>query len=335
MISSDQALAEILPDAVIVLNQGGEVLWHNTVAKNLFELTKTAAHLKQIIKDPSIKKAFHQRHASTVELLAPHRKEMVLALSILPYGEDNLVMIAKDVTHTHHLKNMRQDFVANVSHELRTPLTVVHGYLELLLEDNVLPLAAARKIFEQMMQQSLRMEQLVQDLLLLSRLETVQPEQQNRQKVNILALLTAICEDAQALSGSDAHNIQLKVSPHLDIYGQVDELRSAFSNIIFNAVHYTPAHGTIQIAWGKDKHGVYLKVQDTGIGIAAEHIPRLTERFYRVDKARSRASGGTGLGLAIVKHVLLRHDAFLSIQSQLGKGSSFTCHFPVSLIDDK
>ncbi|KPJ68007.1 MAG: ATPase [Coxiella sp. DG_40] len=226
------------------------------------------------------------------------------------------------------LEKMRRDFVANVSHELRTPLTVIHGYLETLLEQEYDDAKPWQKIFTQMYQQTTRMENIIEDLLLLSRLES-EEKGQDQKKVIIAQMLRSIYEEAQVLSGESNHHFHLNIDFHLAIYGNKEELRSMISNIIYNAVKYTPANGHIYIDWHRDKNKAYLSIQDTGIGIAQKHIPRLTERFYRVDKARSRASGGTGLGLAIVKHVLLRHNAQLKIASELGKGSTFTCVFPL------
>lgn len=232
------------------------------------------------------------------------------------------------VNHIQHLERMRQDFVANVSHELRTPLTVIHGYLELLIEQDIDETKPWRKIFLQMQQQTLRMEHLIENLLLLSRLESQEEDIKSGKEIDIPRLLAVIVDEATELSGDLHHNIVLHADHHLQLLGHEDELRSLFSNIIFNAIKYTPASGTITINWYHQDNQAYFSVQDTGIGIAAEHIPRLTERFYRVDPARSRASGGTGLGLAIAKHVLLRHQAILEIHSELGKGSLFTCVFP-------
>lgn len=232
------------------------------------------------------------------------------------------------VHHIQHLERMRQDFVANVSHELRTPLTVIHGYLETLLIQDLDDTHPWKKIFLQMHQQTLRMENLVENLLLLSRLESHEEIEKEDQQVDIAEMLTRICEEARELSGDLQHNIQLHLDSDLQIIGCREELYSLFSNIIFNAVKYTPAQGKIDIDWHYKDQQAYFTVQDTGIGIAPEHIPRLTERFYRVDPARTRASGGTGLGLALVKHILLRHQADLSIQSEIGKGSVFTCIFP-------
>jgi len=223
------------------------------------------------------------------------------------------------------LEKMRRDFVANMSHELRTPLTVIHGYLETLVEQEADE--NKQNIFAQMYQQTTRMKNIIEDLLLLSRLES--SEEKAHKKVSVPTMLKSICQEAKTLSGVAQHNFHLNIDSNVTIYGDKDELRSMISNIVFNAVKYTPAKGHIYIDWYQDNNNAYLKIRDTGIGIAQKHIPRLTERFYRVDKARSRASGGTGLGLAIVKHVLLRHNARLQIESELDKGSTFICIFPL------
>jgi two-component system, OmpR family, phosphate regulon sensor histidine kinase PhoR len=230
------------------------------------------------------------------------------------------------ISHIQHLERMRQDFVANVSHELRTPLTVIHGYLETLMaqpENRHLG-----KIFMQMFQQTLRMQNLIADLLLLSAMEIDEQNATVKHPVHVSGLLELITEEARILS-ANKHRIVLESDDDLCLQGNENELRSLFSNIIFNAVKYTPAGENIHISWQKQKKNAIFKVVDTGIGIAKEHIPRITERFYRVDKARSRESGGTGLGLAIAKHVLIRHDGQLKIKSQVGKGSTFSCIFPV------
>jgi two-component system, OmpR family, phosphate regulon sensor histidine kinase PhoR len=234
------------------------------------------------------------------------------------------------VDHIQHLERIRQDFVANVSHELRTPLTVIHGYLEMLLDQAKDETKPWQKIFLQMQQQTTRMENLIEDLLLLSRLENSEEESDAKigEAINVANLLETICHEAKELSGKLKHHIQLKVADDLLLLGNKNELRSLFSNIIFNAVKYTPANGKISVRWCSKKGQGYFSVRDTGIGIAKEHLTRLTERFYRVDPARSRASGGTGLGLAIAKHVLIRHQAQLDVHSTAGKGSVFTCMFP-------
>jgi len=245
-----------------------------------------------------------------------------------PTDQDILASLPPQVVqHIQHLERIRQDFVANVSHELRTPLTVIHGYLETLL-DQIEPNSPWQKIFLQMHQQTLRMENLIENLLLLSRLESHEMENKSEQTVAIAEMLQQIVYEAKAFSGDAQHEITLSAENDLKLIGCSIELRSLFSNIIFNAVKYTPPQGKIDIQWYKENNSAIFTVQDTGIGIASEHIPRLTERFYRVDPARSRTSGGTGLGLAIVKHVLIRHDGQLNIESENSKGSVFSCVFP-------
>jgi two-component system phosphate regulon sensor histidine kinase PhoR len=235
-------------------------------------------------------------------------------------------MLVRDVTRIHQLEQMRKDFVANDSHELRTPLTVICGYLETLLDnvDEVNPRWV--RALQQMQQQGGRMQTLLNDLLLLAKLEATDYPSDN-QPIDVPSLLQSIKNDAQALSGSKNQQITLDVESDVSLKGSEAELRSAFSNLIFNAVKYTPAEGKIRVRWWADGRGAHLSVQDSGIGIDSKHIPRLTERFYRVDSSRASNTGGTGLGLAIVKHVLLRHRGTLEINSVPGKGSVFICNF--------
>lgn len=234
------------------------------------------------------------------------------------------------VHHIEHLERVRRDFIANVSHELRTPLTVIRGYLEALIEQNDSN-PAWDKIFKQMHQHSLRMEHIIKDLLFLSHLETTEQEIVYQKKLPIADMLTAVCEDAQQLSQGQ-HQISLSKDTTLSLDGIAEELKSLFYNLIGNAVKYTPKGGKIEVIWKLENEEACFKVIDNGIGIEKKDIPRITERFYRVDKARSRDSGGTGLGLAIVKHVLLRHQGELIIHSELGKGSEFCCMFPKEMV---
>lgn len=326
---SDRLLAEALPDALIVLTHDLHLCWWNKAAEKFFLLEGTTSvnHAFNLLENENFNDFLITGAPTHVELPSPKVPSIMLSFSLLPYVENQRLLIAKDVTHTYLLENMRQDFIANVSHELRTPLTVLSGYIETLLNHEHDDTKPWKKILSQMQSQSLRMEHLVQDLLLLSRLETDQPDNTHWQKVAVSSLVKTICNDAKALSG-DKHQFHINLTEDLYVYGQVHELRSAFSNIIFNAVNYTPAQGHIYIDWYSKGDKAYLQVRDTGIGIEKKHIPRLTQRFYRIDKARSRAKGGTGLGLAIVKHVLIRHQGELIIESTVGKGSSFTCVFP-------
>ncbi len=229
------------------------------------------------------------------------------------------------------LERIRRDFVANVSHELRTPLTVISGYIETMRQKKADFPDDWQRIFDQMHHHSLRMQNLIEDLLLLSKLEATDPEQEQYQEINITQMLEQLAEDAKNISGAESHNIKLHIDSNLKIKGIETELKSLFGNLIVNAVKYTPAGGDILISWNDKNEQAVFCVKDTGIGIAAEHLSRVTERFYRIDKARSRESGGTGLGLAIVKHVLLRHDAELIIHSEENVGSEFCCWFSKEL----
>ena len=322
---SEQRFADVLPNAIIALDNVGNFLWWNKAAKKLFTSLKNTQNITELLQPDYFNRYIvdPQEKVFEMELASKER----IAISFVPYGEENYLLIAHDVTHVHHLEVMRQDFVANLSHELRTPLTVIHGYIETLMEEAI-DHNKRQIIYTQMHQQSIRMERLVADLLLLSRLETEHPQEEKKRKVNVVAMIKTICHAANILSGKRQHCIHCNLDENLAIYGNEGELHSAFSNLIFNAVHYTPANGSIFVTWSYKENHPCFQVIDTGIGIAPEHIPRITERFYRVDKARSRASGGTGLGLAIVKHVLLRHHAHLKVTSTLGYGSCFMCFFP-------
>jgi two-component system phosphate regulon sensor histidine kinase PhoR len=233
-------------------------------------------------------------------------------------------MLARDVTQAERLEAMRRDFVANVSHELRTPLTVLVGFLETLRELDLDP-QRVRDYLGMMGEQSGRMQRIIDDLLALSVLESAPPPPMDR--VAVAPLLERLRADAAALSGG-RHAVSVQGTPTRDLLGAETELASAFGNLVSNAVRYTPAGGNVKLVWRDGADGALFSVEDTGPGIAAEHIPRLTERFYRVDRSRSRETGGTGLGLAIVKHALARHQAALDIESELGRGSRFSARFP-------
>jgi two-component system phosphate regulon sensor histidine kinase PhoR len=234
--------------------------------------------------------------------------------------------------HIVHLERIRRDFIANISHELRTPLTVIRGYLEAAQQAPFDQSKPWDKIFAQMHQQSTRMENIIEDLLLLAKLEDEDQPLELTPQLPISELLTPLRDEAELVSGDKKHHITLTADPTILLDGNEHELKSLFSNLIINAVKYTPPNGSILIEWLSNKKGqAIFRVTDSGIGIAKEHLPRITERFYRVDKARSRNSGGTGLGLAIVKHVLMRHQADLLVESELGKGSCFSCVFSQAL----
>ncbi|CAD5106256.1 phosphate regulon sensor histidine kinase PhoR [Zestomonas carbonaria] len=333
VIDRIQESTAALKDAVIMLDADGNLEWWNRAAETLLGLKTpqdSGQPVTNLVRHPRFKEYFEQNnHADPLELPSPVNDRRRLQFHITHYGNGEHLMLVRDVTRVHQLEQMRKDFVANVSHELRTPLTVIAGYLETLLDnvDEVNP--RWRRALEQMQQQGERMQTLLNDLLLLAKLEATDYPSDN-QPVAVAELLQTIKADAQALSGARGHRIELDAAPGMRLKGSEAELRSAFSNLVFNAVKYTPDGGEIRIRWWGDEQGAHLAVQDSGIGIEARHIPRLTERFYRVDSSRASHTGGTGLGLAIVKHVLLRHRGRLDITSQLGQGSTFTCHFPVS-----
>lgn len=325
--------ADLLTDSIIIFNPALKIMWCNGEAKKLLRIKDNLDDvlITDLIAVNDVGAFLNLDLYQTMDSYLIENVTIHLSLSFIQKTAKHFLVRLQNVTHLHYLEKMRQDFVANVSHELRTPLTVIHGYLETLLDSSD-DRSSQHKIFTQMYQQSLRMEKLVEDLLLLSRLEAHSENltHHTSHMICIPALIKNICHDAQILSGKRSHKITLALDEKLQLYGEENEIHGAFSNIIFNAVHYTPAAGSIHIAWFYDNNSAQLIVRDSGIGICAEDIPRITERFYRVDKARSRESGGTGLGLAIVKHVLIRHEARLEVESEIGKGSSFRCIFPKS-----
>jgi two-component system phosphate regulon sensor histidine kinase PhoR len=243
----------------------------------------------------------------------------------VPYGEGQQLLLVRDVSRQVRLEAMRKDFVANASHELRSPLTVVSGYLETLGQDPALDPELRAPVAE-MRRQAERMTSIIRDLLALSRLEETD-EVVAGEPIDVAALMAMLRKDVLART-EHPREVNVRVESAAQLLGNEPEVHSAFSNLVDNAAKYTPAQGTIEMRWWTNDAGAHFSVTDNGIGIQAEHIPRLTERFYRADPGRSRATGGSGLGLAIVKHVLQRHAATLEIQSSLGSGSTFTCHFP-------
>ncbi|ANJ68370.1 phosphate regulon sensor histidine kinase PhoR [Halothiobacillus diazotrophicus] len=319
-----------VPDAMVVLTPTREIEWLNDAACELLSLSRgdTGFRIDNLIRSPSFVHWLNEQGTS-LEFQSPGDENRAISLRMEPYGEDRNLLIGRDVTALYRLQGVRQDFVANVSHELRTPLTVLAGYLETLLDSEEDASSEMHRILTNMHQQSERMRRIVEDLLLLSRLETTHPDEEYFESIDMAGLLGIIAHDAQLLSGPEQHEIVLEVDPQLWLVGIIRELHSALSNLVFNAVKYTPGGGKVTIRWFANGKGQpVFEVQDTGIGIEPRHIPRLTERFYRIDVGRSRARGGTGLGLAIVKHVILRHDAQLDITSQPHLGSTFRVTFP-------
>ncbi|HDK38621.1 MAG TPA: phosphate regulon sensor histidine kinase PhoR [Thiolapillus brandeum] len=327
---------EAMPDAAIILEKDLRVQWFNSAAHELLGLELSARKHRQpvarLIKYPDFKRWLDTGDFShPLELASPAAGTRVLQIRMVAFGHEQYLLLAHDITELKRVEAVRRDFIADVSHELRTPLTVVAGYLEMLADEQELPedihqaLLASRR-------QAERMQSIVSDLLMLSRLELEENEPQAGEPVNVAQLLQGLVEDARHLSDDAGYQIQLHVDADLGLVGSESELGSAFGNLIFNAVQHTPQGTAIDVYWGREGDGVRLVVADQGPGIGAEHLQRLTERFYRVDKSRSRERGGTGLGLSIVRHVLKRHEATISIQSALGEGSRFVCLFPATRI---
>ncbi|MBT8420771.1 MAG: phosphate regulon sensor histidine kinase PhoR [Gammaproteobacteria bacterium] len=321
-----------LSDAAVLLGQDDEVEWWNTPANKLLGIGRGDDRGKQVthlFRHPEFigrlrkEKNWHK----PLEVPSPVDSNTWLTILVVPAGKNKRLLQARDSTRLHRLEQVRRDFVANVSHELRTPLTVINAYVETLLDRDDTKALPWYPILPKIHRQTERMEKIVGDLLLLSGLELAQ-KQPRQEHVLVAAMLEVIREEALALGTDLHHHIEIDAQPGLGIVGNSRELRSALSNLVFNAVRYTAASGKIILRWYRDDQGGYLLVRDTGIGIDARHLPRITERFYRVDAGRSRETGGTGLGLTIVKHVLAQHDAVLSIESVPGHGSDFTCHFP-------
>ena len=330
VIDRVQESTAALKDAVVMLDSDGNLEWWNRAAETLLGLKTpqdSGQPVTNLVRHPRFKEYFEQdNYAEPLDIPSPVNDHLRIQLYITRYGNNEHLMLVRDVTRIHQLEQMRKDFIANVSHELRTPLTVICGYLETLLDnvDDVNP--RWKRPLSQMQQQGERMQTLLNDLLLLAKLEATDYPSDN-QPVQVERLLRTVKSDAQALSGQRNQTITLEAQADVALKGSETELRSAFSNLVFNAVKYTPDGGSIRIRWWADASGAHLSVQDSGVGIDSKHLPRLTERFYRVDSSRHASTGGTGLGLAIVKHVLLRHRARLEISSVLGHGSTFTCHF--------
>ncbi|MFS1702708.1 phosphate regulon sensor histidine kinase PhoR [Aestuariibacter sp. GS-14] len=327
--------SEALPDAAVVVDAKACIIWCNRLARLELGLRwpgDAGRRLDNLIRHPEFIQYFHAgNYHYPIEVPSPLNPQKTFEYRIMPYGEEHLLLIARDVTRVSQLEEMRKDFVANVSHELRTPLTVINGYLEILAgdEDELDPLT--QKAFMEMTAQTHRMQSLIEDLLVLSRIEA-SSERIYENTVDMAAMLRQIELEADTLNKDKGHTIAFHLERGVKIYGIETELRSACSNLIFNAIHYTPPGGKIDVYWKVTKDGVKFAVKDNGDGIEQQHLSRLTERFYRVDKARSRKTGGSGLGLSIVKHVLNHHNSQLQITSQVGEGSVFFFQFDAEMI---
>jgi two-component system, OmpR family, phosphate regulon sensor histidine kinase PhoR len=326
-----QQAAEALPDGAVMLDADNRIIWCNVSGGRDLSINMAKDRgglIANIVRQPAFVEALNtQNYREPFSLKGHGSPDQSLSVIIVPFGTDQKLVLARDVTQLEKLDTMRRDFIANVSHELRTPLTVLAGFVETLARANDGSNAVMNKALGHMEGQSQRMQHLIDDLLILSRLE----DSRNplvEQAINMPDLVAALGTEADQLSAGK-HKVSVRIGDAW-LSGNRDELRSALSNLVTNAIRYTPAGGNIDIAWELAGDEPVFRVKDSGEGIAAEHIPRLTERFYRVDRGRSRASGGTGLGLAIVKHVINRHQARLDIESTVGLGSTFSVVFPAA-----
>ena len=330
ILNKFQKSTQALPYATIILNEFNEIEWFNPAASQMFNLHSNIdinQRIDNLIRQPKFSKYLLNKDFSEPLNLLLNQKKIIL--SITPYGSGQYLISARDITSRSQLDDMRRDFISNASHELRTPLTVMSGYIEFLQHksDDITEVP-----LEKIQQQIERMNKIIAELIELARLES-SPAIDQANEVNIENLLNDVFNEALSLD-TEEHNIELTIADcdtkTIMLHGSYDELRMAFSNLLTNAIRYTPEHGDIKLSCSANDANISISVQDSGLGISYEHIPRLTERFYRVDEGRSREQGGTGLGLAIVKHVLDRHNANLHIHSVVGEGTTFRCDFPVS-----
>ena len=326
--------AESLPDAVVMITNEGNIFWCNSLAQHLLGFRwpdDNGQNIFNLLRYPDFLHYFTVADFSRPLTIALNNGAIV-EFRVMPYADEQRLMVARDVTEKNKLENSRRDFFANVSHELRTPLTVIQGYLE-MMEENTAENPAEHKVIKTMQEQAKRMDLLVQQLLQLSRIESA-PHIDLNTVVDMPALLSVLEHDAHSLS-QEQQNIIFDIDHKWAVRGNEEQLRSAVSNLVYNAINHTPEGTTIRVSWKKVPQGMLFSVSDNGPGISAEHLTRLTERFYRVDKARSRHTGGTGLGLAIVKKSLQHHHSILNIESKVGVGSTFSFIMPQTLLTEK
>ena len=323
--------AQAVPDAMVILSGNEQIEWCNPASRKYMGLDcerDRGQFIRYLLRQAHFLDFLDAvDYSRRLVCKSPINREITLSLQLVPFGEGKKLLIARDITDLERVDAMRRDFIANVSHELRTPLTVVGGFVETLADARDLPASESRRYFDLMLDHTRRMQHLLDDLLTLSRLESADHALKD-EPVNVSELAQALKAEAESLSRG-RHQVGLQLDSGAWLKGSLQEIRSALGNLVSNAVRYTPEGGTINLVWRERNGEGVFSVTDTGEGISAEHIPRLTERFYRIDRSRSRETGGTGLGLAIVKHVLTRHGARLDIQSIPGKGSTFSAIFPV------
>ena len=329
LLARSRQAGRALPYGVAILDAECRILWCNDSAEAHFGVSAegdVGQPIINLVRQPEfVEYVAGGDFSKPLQLKIARTEGLILSIQLVPYVESQHLLLSRDITQFFRLETMRRDFVANVSHELRTPLTVLVGFLETIKELKLDP-ERSRDYLKLMAEQSRRMQRIIDDLLTLSTLESA-PEPPHEERVEVSSLLARVRGEAEGLSAG-RHRVLLDAEPGFDLLGSESEIASAFGNLASNAIRYTPSGGEVRLLWRASQKGAEFAVEDTGVGIEAEHIPRLTERFYRVDRGRSRETGGTGLGLAIVKHALARHQATLEIESTPGKGSRFTAKFP-------
>ncbi len=326
---------EALPDAALILSPNLMIMSGNKKAQRLLGVRfpdDVGKQIEQLLIDPEFSGYLQQGKFETpCSIKSPINDELQLEISIMAFGGEQVILMSRAIAKYHRLKKMRREFVANVSHELKTPLTVVRGYVEMIQETEYALDPHWHKVFATIEGQVTRMERLVEQLLSLSKVENNRDDEDMKQ-VDMPALVENLVEDARWLNQTKQHEIRTHITQGVGVFGIETELKSACANLISNAIAYTSANGMIEVSWRRNGDKVIFSVKDNGDGIKADQLNRLTERFYRIDKSRSRDTGGSGLGLAIVKHVLLHHKAELVITSEWGQGSEFAIYFDEGLV---
>jgi len=325
---------EALPDAALILSTDLVIMSGNKKAQRLLGVRfpdDIGKHIEQLLIDPDFSAYLEQGKFETpCSITSPINNELQLEISVMAFGDERVILMSRAIAKYHRLKKMRREFVANVSHELKTPLTVVRGYVEMIQETEYALDPHWNKVFDTIEGQVSRMERLVEQLLSLSKVENNRDDE-DMKLVDMPALVENLVEDAKWLNHTKQHELRTHITQGVGVFGIETELKSACANLISNAIAYTSSNGVIDVSWRRNGDKVIFSVKDNGDGIKSDQLNRLTERFYRVDKSRSRDTGGSGLGLAIVKHVLLHHKAELVITSEWGQGSEFAIYFDEGL----
>lgn len=337
LLKRSQDIISGLPYATIVLNEYNEIDWANKASLDYLKIDfkkDRGQRIDNLLRFPEIQKFLAEKKSKKIEISLPPRHTRKLAIQLIQLQQKQKLLIAEDISERMQLNQMRKNFIANASHELRTPLTVIAGYLEIMQEDESLP-EHIQMAIASASDQSSRMQRIIEDLLTLSRLENTALNNNENVMIDLPSILQSICSEEVSLTKGDTHTLETEIDSSFKLKGSEAEIISLCSNLIHNSIRHTQDGTHVIVEWKKTSWGeACFKVIDNGQGIPAEHIPHLTERFYRVDKGRARAEGGTGLGMAIVLHITQRHGGKLNIESTVGKGSTFSVCFPVERIVD-